>query len=572
MKSKQLSENALEVTQNRYFMNGEDWEACTLRVADTLSINDKPYKEKFHEILCDMDFIPGGRILRNSGRPRGSLFNCYHLPIGDSIDEIGTLMKDALTLWSEGGGVGVNFSPLRPKGDIIVGKGGNSSGLVSFIEAIDAIADTVESGGSRRAAAIAHVDINHPEILDVINAKLKDKKLSHFNISAVINEVFLDAVEQNKNWEFRFKQRKYGSKPASDIWNQIIENMVNCAEPGLINWDTFSKNNSWYFAPILGTNPCGETVLEAYGICCLGSLVLPNFITGKVNTNWIKLENTIELAVRMLDNVIDINKYVLKENDIAAHNSRRIGLGVMGLAEYLFAKGVKYGSVRAVQETERLMRFIRDKSYEASIKLAQEKGSFSKFESIPFSKSSFVKKLPAQIRMDIKRYGMRNVTTMACAPTGTISLVAECTPGIEPLFAKAYNRHDRVSDRIYVHPMYEQMIQSGEKIPEWFVDALNDLKPEDHFEMQVAVQRYVDGSVSKTINLPKDTTTEQLSGLLLEYIRDLKGCTVYRDGSREGQILEQISEEDILKYLKEQKVTKYKDILDVQCPTGKCEI
>ncbi len=437
MKKVTLSENAIEVASERYFMEGEDWEKCTERVVKVNGSieSDKSYIKKFHEMIYNLDFIPGGRILRNSDRARGSLFNCYHIPIGDSTEEIGQCMKDSLILWAEGGGVGINFSPLRPKGDSIMGKGGISSGLVSFIQAIDSIANTIESGGSRRAAAIAHVDIGHPEILDFIDAKLVHETLSCFNISVSLYESFLDCVDQNKDWEFRFKQQCYGKMKARDIWNKIVNNMVNCAEPGIINWDNFSKNNSWYFAPVLGCNPCGEAILEAYGICCLGSLVLPNFITGNINTNWKKLESTIELAIRFLDNVIDINKYVLKQNDIAAHNSRRIGLGVMGLAEYLFAKKIRYGSEKSVQEVERLMRFIRDKSYEASVKLAKEKGSFPKFDAMMYSKSSFVRKLPARLRMDIKRFGMRNVTVSAIAPTGCIvkNSLIKTTTGIRSI-------------------------------------------------------------------------------------------------------------------------------------------
>jgi ribonucleoside-diphosphate reductase alpha chain len=383
MKKVQLTDNALTVAQSRYFMNGEDWEQCAQRVARIVAMPESSNRDKisteFTEMIYNMDFLPGGRILRNCGRPRGSLFNCYHLPIGDSIEEIGQFMKDSLILWSEGGGVGCNFTPLRPRGDTILGKGGQSSGLVSFIEASDAVAKTIESGGARRAAAIAHVDISHPEVMDFIDAKLVDGRISSYNISVAVNEDFLYAVESDKDWTFKFKQKKYTTVKARDIWNKIVKNMVVCAEPGLINWSNFAKNNSYYFEPVLGTNPCGETTLGPYGVCNLGSLVLPNFITGNVNTNWKKLSAVIRTAVRFLDNVIDVNKYTLKEIDISAHKSRRIGVGVIGLAEYLFAKKLRYGSERAVSETERLMKYIRDEVYKASVELAIEKGSFPAF-------------------------------------------------------------------------------------------------------------------------------------------------------------------------------------------------
>ena len=539
MKKIELSPNALEVAQSRYFREGEDWQQCIERVTSTISSPDTTNRQKiqdsFNEMIYNMDFIPGGRILRNSGRPRGSLFNCYHLPIGDSIEEIGQLYKDALTLWSEGGGVGVNFSPLRPKMDPIHGKGGHSSGLVSFMEGADFISRLIESGGSRRAAAIGHIDVSHPELIEFIDAKLvkpnitkwlsddtpeeirqfvKKKvdvgALSHFNISVMVNNEFLERVETDGTWTFKFKQKSYGTVQARDIWNKIVSNMVECAEPGLINWTNFAKNNSYYFAPVTGTNPCGETTLSPNEACDLGSLVLPNFITGTVNTNWKKLESVVKLAVRFLDNVIDVNKYVLKDIDINVHNTRRIGIGVIGLAEYLFAKQVRYGSERAVVETERVMRFIRDAAYTASVELAIEKGAFPKFDPTQYGKASFIRKLPATLRADIKKYGTRNCSLMALAPTGTISLLTGYMSAIEPLFAKAYMRSDRVSERMYIHPQYQDMVINDKDIPDWFVDAF-DLEPKDHFEMQVACQKFCDASVSKTINLPKETTDEDLS-------------------------------------------------------------
>jgi ribonucleoside-diphosphate reductase alpha chain len=575
MKKIQLSDNARQVAERRYFREGEDWEKCTERVASTMAApeiaNRDKIQDQFQEMIYNMDFLPGGRILRNAGRPRGSLFNCYHLPIGDSIEEIGQFIKDALILWSEGGGVGCNFSPLRPKHDPILGKGGKSSGLVSFMEAADYVSKTIESGGSRRAAAIGHIDVGHPEVIDFIDAKLVHGRLSHFNISVMVNEDFLEAVESDNGWEFRFKQKSYGRVKAKDIWDKIVTNMVDCAEPGLINWTNFSKNNSYYFQPVLGTNPCGETTLGPYEACDLGSLVLPNFITGTVNTNWKKLEQVIRNAVRFLDNVIEVNKYILKEIDINAHKSRRIGVGVIGLAEYLFAKKLRYGSEKAVLEVERLMQFIRNVVYQASVELAIEKGAFPQFDSLHYGKASFIRKLPASLRMDIKKYGTRNCTLMALAPTGTISLIADYTSAIEPLFAKAMKRHDRVSDRMYVHPRYQEMILNNEEIPDWFVDTF-DLEPKDHFEMQVVCQKYCDASVSKTINLPKDTTKEDLSSLLLEYVRDLKGVTVYRDGCREGQILNQVSEEEVKKYLLTDTVENHLEKEQVECANGTCEI
>jgi len=575
MKSVKLEGNALEVATSRYLQKGEDWDACALRVAETMSAvegdNRIKYRDEFHEMIGTMSFLPGGRILRNSGRPRGSLFNCYHLPIDDNIESIGQFLKESLILWSEGGGVGANFSKLRPKGDVILGKGGSSSGLVSFIEAADAVAGTIESGGARRAAGLVHVDVSHPEVLEFIDAKLVHGKITHFNISVAINDEFIQAVETDSNWTFKFNQKDYHTVKAKVIWDKIVENMINSAEPGLINWTNFQKNNSWYYDPVLGTNPCGETCLSARDVCDLGSLVLPNFITGNINTNWKKLEQTIHLAVRFLDNVIQCNKYVMKEIENKANTSRRIGIGVLGVAEFLYAKKVRYGSERSIQELERIMQFIRNKCYEASVELAKEKGAFPAFDPVLYGKSSFIRKLPASIRMDIKKYGIRNVTLQAIAPNGTVSLLTPYTGSAEPLFAKGYVRKDRVSERVYIHPMYEEMIKNEEEIPEWFVDSF-DLEPQDHFNIQAIIQKYVDSSVSKTINLPKETTTDDLSKLLLENITDLKGVTVYRDGSREEQPLNQITPEQAVEYIKKENVKHSLETGDVACATGKCDI
>ena len=574
----ELSDNALEIAKSRYFTNGEDWEQCTNRVSEAISVadgvNKKEYHKKFHEMIYNMDFIPGGRIMRNAGSHRNaSLFNCYVLPIEDSIDDIGTYLKESLILWASGGGIGANFSSLRPKGDIILGKGGVSSGLVSFLEASDHTAKCIESGGQRRAAGLACVEVTHPEVLDFIDAKLVDGRLSHYNISVGITNEFLEAVESDSDWEFKFKQRSYGKIKAKVIWDKILNNMINNAEPGLLNFTNLTKNNSYYYDPIVCTNPCGEVPLSIHSVCDLGSLNLPNFITGTINTNWKKLEYTIKLAVRFLDNVIDVNNYILPENDKKAHASRRIGIGVLGLANYLFHKKLRYGSIASINEVEKLMKFIRDCIYQASIELAVEKGSFPRFDPVQYIKSSFVRKLPVSMRMEIKNKGIRNVTLMSQAPTGTISLLCDKTSGIEPLISKAYKREDRVGTRIYINPIYEKILKEHGTTPDWFVDCF-DLKPEDHFEMQSIIQKYTDGACSKTINLPNNATIGDLDKLLLEYAKDLKGVTVYRDGSREGQILNPLTEEETLDYLKDNgtEVNNNLSEVDVQCASGKCDI
>lgn len=576
MANSTLSDNALTIAASRYFMDeNEDWEKLSYRVGGEAARAENGYasryRDEFAEIIYNMEFLPGGRILRNTGRPRGSLFNCYVLPVGDSREEIGQWLRDSLILWGEGGGVGCNLSFLRPRGASIKGVGGKSSGPVSFLEASDAVANTIESGGSRRAAALACMNVTHPDIMEFIDAKMVHGKLSHYNISVAVTDDFLLAVESDKDWEFKFAQQSYGTYSARKIWDKIIDNMVASAEPGLLHWDNLTSNNSYYFDPIMATNPCGEVALGSYGVCCLGSIVLPRFVSAGGQLQRSKLIEVVNLAVRFLDNIIDMNKYVLHEIDVNAHNGRRIGLGVMGLAEYLFAKGVRYGSEKAIEETERVMKIIRDAAYWASINLATEKGAFPKFDPMQYGKAHFVRTLPAKLRMAIKDNGIRNVTCMAIAPTGTISLLPEVSSGIEPLFRKAYKRSDRVSERMYVHPILKDILENKKEMPEWFVDS-DDLKPEDHFETQAIVQKCVDGAVSKTINMPKTTTSEQLSRLMLEYVHDLKGVTVYVDESRAGQILNKVTRKEIKEYLKKGNIKSDADVGTTACATGACEL
>ena len=565
-----LSESAKTIIGKRYLWAEREscWEELCVRVGKEIASAEpnSSYSDVFSEMIYNLDFIPGGRTLRNAGRPRGSLLNCYVLPYGDSIKEIGhEFNANALELWADGGGVGTNVSYLRPKGAVISGRGGNSSGPVSFLTFSNAGALTIESGGQRRAAALAMMNVTHPDIFKFIDAKLVDNILSAFNISVAVTEKFIEAVECDLPWELAFNKKEYSKVPARKLWDKIMSNMISCAEPGIINWDKIRENNSYYFAPIYATNPCGEAPMEAYGACCLGSLVLPNFIKGTSSTNWAKMSSTIKNGIRFLDNVLEINKYPIPEIERRAKDGRRVGIGVMGLAEYLFAKEIRYGSERAIRETERLMRFIRDETYQTLIELASEKGAFPKFDSRAYSKAKFIRSLPASIRMDIKRYGSRCVTGMAIAPTGTISLIPEVQSGIEPLPYKAYKRNDRVSERYYIHPIYRDCLLGGD-VPEWFVDT-QDIDAKDHFEIQSVVQKYVDGAVSKTIGLKKGYSADNLSKLMLEYIKDLKGVTVYVDGSREGQILNPITAEEA-----RANIDSNWETIEAECRTGSCDI
>jgi len=567
----ELSKNATEICKKRYFIDeNETWEGLCKRVATAVAINekDKQWVDTFSGEMFDMNFIPGGRILRNSGKLKQSILNCACLPISDSIEAIGDTIKNSLILWSYGAGIGIDFSPLRPIGFPLISKGGESSGMVSFIKAIDAVAHTIETGGQRRSGCLGLCKVSHPEIFEFINAKIKDKELSYFNLSVGIDKNFIYAVEEEEDWDLVFAGKKVKTVKAKELWDKILESMINTAEPGIINLNNLKKNNSYYFQPISSTNLCGEIPLPSWGTCCLGSIVLSNFISGK-QTNWKKLKNSIEVAIRFLDNVLDVNYYPIKQMETITLEGRRIGLGVMGLHNFLIKKEIKYGSEKSIIEVERLFKFIRDTAYMASVNLAKEKGAFPKYSKTYFNRASFVKKLPAKIRLAIKENGIRNVCSLSAQPTGTSSLIPEVSSGIEPIFALAYKRKDRVSERYYIQEDLLEIIKNNQKIPEWFVDS-SALKPEHHLEMQAVIQKYIDNAVSKTINCPKGITKNELSELLLESIKDLVGCTIYVDGTREGQVMEKISIEDIKKYIKKSESSMSEN--DVTCNRGVCEI
>jgi ribonucleoside-diphosphate reductase alpha chain len=566
-----LSKNAQEIAEKRYFQEGETWEQLCVRVGRSIAKNeqDMAWADIFSEEIYSMNFIPGGRILRNAGKVRQSLLNCAVLPIGDSIEEIGETIKNALILWSYGAGIGIDFSPLREEGRPLKSKGGESSGMVSFLEAIDAVAKTIETGGQRRSGCLGMCRVGHPEIEKFIDAKQEDGKLSYFNLSVAINEEFLFRVEEDLEWELTFAGRVTKTVRARELWDKILNSMILTGEPGVINYDKLTKNNSYYFQNISCTNLCGELPLPAYGLCCLGSLVLPSMLSGR-NTNWKRLETSVRNAVRFLDNVLDCNYYPLLETELVTKESRRIGLGVMGVHDYLMAKEIRYGSEKAIQEIEKLFKFIRDTAYIASADLASEKGAFPKYARSQYNSASFIKRLPAKLRMYIKEKAVRNCTLLAAPPTGTTSLLPEVSSGLEPVFALATRRKDRVSERVYIHPKYREWLKNSDgrrKRPEWLVDS-SMLKPEDHLDVQVTTQKYLDSAASKTINCPKDTTVDMLSSLLLEYIRDTVGVTVYVDGSKGDAPLTRLTDSEALELLDMEE-----DVAEIaQCKSGTCDL
>ena len=564
-----LTKLGYDICKDRYFWNTENtWSDLSTRLSIENAKNEKSNQDvwasDFYDIINSMDFIPAGRILRNLGKTKPSTSNCNFIGMEDSIESIGQTIAKYMTISAYGGGTGLNPSVLRPKDAEIKTRGGKSSGMLSFLEIFDFAGKRIESGGSRRSAGIALCVISHPEVLDFIDAKSKHDRLNQFNISVVINDAFIKAVENNEDWEFRFSGKTYGKMKAKDLWDKILNNMLAHGEPGIINWDNLIKNNTYYFSQIEGVNPCGELPLENLGVCNLGSLVLPHFISNK-NTNWQKLSKTIKTAVRFMDNIIDLAYYPIEGQEQVVKNARRTGIGTTGLADYLFMKEIRYGSDRSLNEIEKLYKFIRDEAYIASVEIAIEKGAFPKYDKYYYNKASFIKKLPPKLRMFIKENSIRNSVLLTCPPTGTTSMLAGVTSGIEPLPFKGYRREDGIGTSIHIHPLTKTNLKD-----DWFVDSY-DLNPEEHLDVQLTIQKYIDNSVSKTIILPNKTTSSGLSKLLLEYVCDLKGITVYRDGSREKQIYYKLSDKEIKTYIEEEEIQE-QEIIDVNCEDGTCEI
>jgi len=521
-----------KLAQDRYYIDKtEGHENLARRVGAFVANGNEEWRDPFIESILHMKFIPGGRILRNAGRPKGGLINCYAMEIPDTIEGIGEVVKNCMILNAEGGGVGLLASNIRPEGSDIKGKGGSASGPLSWLKIINTSSGVIETGGQRRAALLALLSVSHPDIEKFIDAKTKGRTLSNFNISVGITKDFIKEVENDGEWELVFRDRVYDTISAKDIWNKLVENMLSCAEPGIINLDNLYKNNSWTVGePVVATNPCGELPLDDGGACCLGSLVLPSFVkNGKMD--WKDFDDHVKIGTRFLDSVLDVNNWTLQINRDKAQNLRRIGLGTMGLADMLFSLGIRYGSSDCIGFIDDLYSRLRNTAYKESMEMAREKGSFPKFNPM-YAKAKFVKTMSRYTQNKIKENGIRNVTLLTCPPNGTTSLLVDTTSGIEPLFAKAYERSDRYNKKtVITHHLAEEGCDE-----DWFIDS-SDITPTEHLEVQAAIQKYVDGAVSKTINVPEGTTPDDLSDAIFSYLPDLKGVTVYRQGSRENQVL-----------------------------------
>ena len=531
------------------------------RIAKALSeveTEPKKWETIFYNALTDFKFLPAGRITAGSGTKRNvTLFNCFVMGvIPDSMSGIFDMLKEAALTMQQGGGIGYDFSTIRPKGSLVKGIAADASGPVSFMDVWDSMCRTIMSAGSRRGAMMATMRCDHPDIEEFIAAKSDSQKLRMFNLSVLVTDAFMDAVKKGEDWKLIYNNKVYSVIKAADLWDQIMRATYNFAEPGVIFIDRINAtNNLSYCETITATNPCGEQPLPPYGACLLGSINLAKLVEQPFDKNAYldvsQLEDLVSTAVRMMDNVIEVSQFPLEAQKLEAKNKRRIGLGVTGLADALLMVGLRYGSDEAVKKTEKWMKTIALSAYKASINLAEEKGAFPLFDPEKFIVSGKMIQMDEDVKQAVHKFGIRNALLTSIAPTGTISLYAgNVSSGIEPVFAYSYKRKVLQNDGSHVEEeVVDYAVQlwrdkfGNAPLPDLFVSAQN-LTPADHVKMQAAAQKWVDSSISKTINCPEDISFDDFKEVYIQaYDTGCKGCTTYRPNEVTGSVLSAASEE-----------------------------
>jgi ribonucleoside-diphosphate reductase alpha chain len=509
---------------------------------------------RFYEALADFKFLPAGRVMAGAGSGRNvTLFNCFVMgTIPDDMAGIFAHLREAALTMQQGGGIGYDFSTLRPKGAPVKGVGADASGPLSFMDVWDAMCRTIMSAGYRRGAMMATLRCDHPDIEAFIAAKREPGRLRMFNLSVLVSDAFMRAVKEDAPWELSFAGTTFKVLPARALWDQIMRATYEFAEPGVIFIDRINRrNNLYYCEAISATNPCGEQPLPPYGACLLGSINLPALVrdpfTETAHLDLDELKRLVPLAVRMLDNAIDVSRFPLELQHREAQQKRRMGLGVTGLADALILCGVRYGSAEAVALTEKWLKAIEREGYLASAALAAEKGPFPLFDKEKYLAGETIAALEPDVLAAIAAHGIRNALITSIAPTGTISLLADnVSSGIEPVFSFRFTRNvmmpdgsrreEDVADHAY--RLYCRLKGDGAPLPDYFVDA-QSLAPGDHVVMQAAAQKYVDSSISKTINVPSDFPFETFKDVYLQaYELGCKGCTTYRPNVVTGAVLE----------------------------------
>jgi ribonucleoside-diphosphate reductase alpha chain len=553
---------AEQIWDMKYRLKSAEGKALDEKVEDTwrriatdlASVEADPgtWEGPFYEALEDFRYLPAGRIVAGAGTGRSvTLFNCFVMgTIPDSMAGIFEALKEAALTMQQGGGIGYDFSTIRPKGAPVSGVAADASGPLSFMDVWDAMCRTIMSAGSRRGAMMATMRCDHPDIEDFIAAKADPTRLRMFNVSVLATDAFMEAVKNDGPWELTFGGQVFKTLPARDLWNRMMRATYDYAEPGVIFIDRINaENNLSYAETIAATNPCGEQPLPPYGACLLGSvnlarLVAEPFADG-ADVDAGELADLVATAIRMMDNVVDASRFPLEAQAREAHAKRRIGLGVTGLADALAMVGLRYGSPEAAERTGEWMAVIANAAYRASALIAAEKGAFPLYDAAEYAKAPMVKRLDPEVQALIAEHGLRNALLTSIAPTGTISLFAgNVSSGIEPIFATSYTRKvlqpdgTRTEEEVvdYAVQMWRDM-KGDADLPDQIVTA-QDLAPLEHVRMQAAAQPWVDSSISKTINVPPDIGFEAFKDVYLEaYETGCKGCTTYRPNEVTGSVL-----------------------------------
>ncbi|EDM33517.1 ribonucleoside-diphosphate reductase, putative [Roseovarius sp. TM1035] len=541
------------------FRNGDAGDASVedswRRIARALAVAEAEpalWEERFYHALEDFKFLPAGRITAGAGTARKvTLFNCFVM--GTVPDDMGGIfdgLREAALTMQQGGGIGYDFSTIRPKGAEVKGVSADASGPLSFMDVWDAMCRTIMSAGSRRGAMMATMRCDHPDIEAFIAAKSDPARLRMFNLSVLITDAFMEAVKADGPWDLQFGGKVYHTVQARDLWNRIMQATYDYAEPGVIFIDRINAaNNLAYCETIAATNPCGEQPLPPYGACLLGSINLARLVAepfaAGARVDEAALDDLVRVAVRMMDNVVDVSGFPLPAQAAEAQAKRRIGLGVTGLADALLMVGLRYGSDAAVQQTEAWLHAIARAAYLASVDLAREKGAFPLFDRDAYLASGTMQTMDADVRAAVAEHGIRNALLTSIAPTGTISLYAgNVSSGIEPVFAYSYTRKvlqkdgSRTEEEVIDYAVQMWRDRMGDApLPEHFVNA-QTLPPEDHVKMQAAAQKWVDSSISKTINCPEDISFEAFKNVYLQaWDLGCKGCTTYRPNAVTGSVL-----------------------------------